>query len=149
MSAIPKLSALTALVKTAIAASALVQEKTIAVIVDEGLQDDEVSEALEKKGAVILVLPVMSVGRRDQSGNAAILEAELTVKLMISPKSNRDNNTNLNIYDAIVAIVSALVKYSRHPGGEFFKCSDTVAGLSAFDPGLWVYDLFFTKECVL
>jgi hypothetical protein len=149
MSAIPKLYELTALMQTAIRANALISSKAISVIVDEGLQDSEISTALETKGAVVLVLPVMSLSRRDQSGSSAVLEADLTVKLMVNPKANVDQRTNLNIYEAIVAIITALVKYARHPGGEFFKAAETVCGISAFDPGLWVYDLFFTKECVL
>lgn len=146
--AIPAESELTGIIKEALDAVAIFADAGISVIVDEGLQDETIATALASKGVVVTILPVLLVKTRDQSGSGVIGTAELVVKLSVNPNQNVTSGVNLNIYAAKKAIIEALVRRARHPGGEFFRAGDTVSALSGFDPGVWEYDLFFTKECV-
>lgn len=146
---ITKLKDLTTTVADELKKSSLFKSKGITAIVHEGLEQDDVEKQLREKGAVLVILPIVTVERLDQAGNSWLCKAPISVELRINPKANKDMNTNLNMYEGIVEIVNTVTRITRHPGGEFFQCAEIVAKMSSFDPGLWAYIVQFTKEVML
>jgi hypothetical protein len=159
----PKVTELTGLVRDALEASAFIvaasegvsldkdRNKRTAVVMDEGLQDKRIQKLLTEIGFAVVVQPLVMATTRDQDGPAWLIDCEIMVKVMVNPERNAsdDGGAQVNIYSAAVAVIEALCRKARHPGGENFKLQRDAFGLSQFDAGLWVYNLMFTKEAVL
>lgn len=164
-STIPKFSELQDLVKDTIAAASYF--KTLAsdtsvkrhddsirtgglVISDRGQSEKTIEKHLRDSGFVVAVQPLLGARLRDQSGPGWLANAEIMVKVMANPERNdASDGAEADIYDAVIAAINALCQRSNHPGGEHFKLASDAVSLSRFDPGLWVYDLLFTKEVLI
>ena len=152
MSAAPKLTELQALATATIEADAFVVAGSIPVVEHRGLEDPKVESHIRKVGVCVVVCPLVKWKRRDQSGPAWLVDAELLVKVRVNPKVNDDAEAGggqVDIYALCSAVTSAMTTAKRHPGGEFFRIGEEAGILSEFDPGLWSYDLIFTKEAIL
>lgn len=128
----------------------LVVSNGLSVIKDEGLQDDDLAAQLTGKGVALVVLPILDVELRDQSGPATVTDADIVVRIITNPAVNpTGSGAQVDIYQLVREVKQTMTYRERHRGGEFFKLASVPVMLSAFSQGLWGYDMFFTKECVL
>jgi hypothetical protein len=158
----PKFSELTALVEETLAAVGIFVTaseglkgskptlKPSIVVRDEGLQEKTIEKVLREVGVCVAVMPVVMAMSRDQDDQSFIMDCELMVKVMVNPERNAspDGGAQVNIYAAVMAVIEAMCQKVRHPGGERFKVARDAVGLATFDPGLWTYNLMFTKEAL-
>ena len=149
---IPEVSEITGEAKDAIEAATLITDAEIEVVLDDGKQDKAIERQLRRKGAVVVVAPLLGGTLRDQAGNDWIMDCRIMIRVHINPEKNadtEDGGAGVDIYDMVRAVVDACTRRARHPGGEFLKLARDAFTLSQFDPGLWTYDIQFTKEAML
>ena len=147
----PKLKELQALARTAILEASYFATggdgEDVGVISDTGTQDKTVEKKLRQTGACVVIYPLLMWRVRDQAGEGWIAEVTLLVKVKLNPEVNSaSGGAGVDIYEVCEKVTDALTNYDRHPGGEFFRVHENAGTLSQFDPGLWEYDLMFTKE---
>lgn len=125
----------------------------VEVLVDDGNQTPAIEAQLREIGVCIVVCPALTGSRGSQATHELSLRAENVVKLFVNPKRNADPaGAQLGVLESIREIVVAVLGYGG-PGGKvkgerFFETPEDVFALNTFDPGLWVYDVFFVKNFV-
>lgn len=149
--AAPKLKEVQALAKTAISAASYFASggtgANVGVVSDTGTQDKTVEKKLRQTGACVVVYPLLTWKVRDQVDGTWLVDVTLLVRVKLNPEVNSaSGGAGVDIYEVCEKVTEALCTYERHPGGERFKVHEDAGTLSQFDPGLWEYDLLFTKE---
>lgn len=120
------------------------------IVADVGQSDKTIEKNLRESGFVVVVQPLLGARLRDQSGGSWLVSAEIMVKIMANPERNDESDgAEANIYDAVVASINALCQKPNHQGGEHFRLMQDAVSISRFDPGIWVYDVMFSKEILL
>lgn len=119
------------------------------VLQDRGTARDNIERHLRDSGLCCVVLPLIEAACRDQSGTETLNDAQWTVQVRLNPVRNRDQRkgAQVDMYEAVQAVIDTLTRAQRHPGGEFFKLQkEQAVVLNKFDDGLWVYDINVTKD---
>lgn len=118
------------------------------VITDDGTKDSVVEKALRDRGFCVVIAPIMHAPKKDSQASLSIVSANVFIIVQVNPKINA-TTARKNIYEAIQAIVVKLKAYAGVNQNDRFDIADDAIELSSFDPGLWAYDLTFTKQAAL
>ncbi len=122
------------------------------VIRDVGNSDDLIGNTLSDRGFVVVVLPVLGGAMTSAGKDKVVVNADLMVTIYINPKVNaEDGKANKDIGEAVEKLVASMLEYDnceKVPASRF-KLSTDAFNISTFDPGLFTYDVFFQRQCVL
>jgi hypothetical protein len=118
------------------------------VIDDRGVSDPVIEKALRERGICVVVEPILAGKVTTHGGKIAVVDCEIFIQIQINPVIN---NGAKDIYLGISNIVAALTAPGPiNPNDRFFlKPEGNAIQLSSFEPGLWAYDLTFTKVAVV
>jgi hypothetical protein len=119
------------------------------ILVDDGIKKHTIEAALRDKGFCVVICPPIAGDLGEPSPKVTVLEHEVAVKILVNPTRNaEEGGANKDMLEAIPAAVQAVLAYQPSPGDRHFRSGDPVYALNTYDPGLWIYDLFFRKHCV-
>lgn len=139
-------------VANAIAAKAYItQAPNVPVVVDDGLQDSVIEGHLRTRGVVVVVPPIVRAARRDIGAGRLAFDAEVVVRVLMSPQANGAiGGASRNVYAVVGAVAEAVLGWSpTNPGDRKFETSDEFLQLLTNDPGLIAYELSFSKLSTL
>lgn len=144
------LSAIQSTAAAAIAASAYVtQAPALAVITDDGLQDNEIETQLRTRGCVIVVPPIVRAVRRDKGGRVLLMDAECVIRVAVNPRANANaaaGGAGRNVYLIVQAVAKAIMDWAPGQGDYRFDATEEWLQLVTNDPGLIAYELSFSKS---
>jgi hypothetical protein len=122
------------------------------VLNDQGNSDDLLGQKLEERGFAVVVVPVLGGAMIGQGKDRVLVNVDLMVTLYLNPKTNPESGrANKDMGGAIESLVAAMLEYDRCeklPHSKFKLASDAF-NISTFDGGLFAYDVFFQRQCVL
>lgn len=120
------------------------------VIKDVGASDDQIGQALEDRGFVVVVVPILGGAMIGQGKDKVLVNADLMVTIWVNPKTNPESGkANKDIAEAIEKLVAAMLEYNdceKVPNSKFKLAADAF-NISTFDGGLFAYDVFFQRQC--
>lgn len=118
----------------------------VKVIVARGLEDPVVEDELQSKGCVVVVNPITRAVKKDSSQTMLSMVCEISVDCIINPYRNFQADAALrDSGKLVIAVASALMRWSPRPGDTRFEPAEEFASLSVGDEGVLQYTLFFHK----
>lgn len=130
--------------------SAFTDSPAVPVLLDDGLKDEEVEDALNGVGACVLVSPVMNGTQTSTAGRVVVLRAEFVVQVMLNPKTNAaTGGADRNILELVEAVVSGLTASDPGPGEQRYTVPPNFLNLSVDDDGVFSYHVQAIKPCAI
>ena len=141
------LSSMQSTAAAAIAANAyFTASPAVSCIVDDGLQDSTIENALRSMGCIVVIPPILRAARRDVGAGKILLEAEMVVRVLVNPQVNAaTGGANRNIYQMVAAASQAIMAWVPGLGDRKFETAEEFFQLITSDSGLLSYDVYFTK----
>jgi hypothetical protein len=121
------------------------------VIEDLGNQQSAIEAALRDRGFVLVVCPVLRGKVHSQGDGLCIINTDLFFQILLNPAVNsQSTGANKDLYLGLHNAVAALIeKNPTNPNDRYKLNPENGIELSSFDPGLWAYDVSFTKLAAL
>lgn len=130
--------------------SAFTTAPAVPVLLDDGLRDEAVENALNGVGACVLVSPVMNGTQTSAAGRVVVLRAEFVVQVMLNPVQNAETGgADRNILELVEAVVTGLTSSDPGPGEQRYTVPANFLNLSVDEDGVFSYHVQLIKPCTI
>lgn len=120
----------------------------VPVVENLGLSGAQIEKGLTSVGVVVVVNPILGGTGPTQAGMATS-RAKISVSIRINPSIN-PTGLQINIYEAITEVCSAVLAFVPQPGDSKFELDpEDQFGLEDFNDSLLAYSVSFVKKTQL